>query len=154
MRLKYARLYALLYLCRANCGVCFLVRRRHGLPSTDCGRGAPERKDKKNREDRKNRNSCHSCFSRHSCHSCPPLFTGIFFDTCAVGAPKTRTSHRRRESDRFIGRDSRLRQRCGAWLLRHFCHQKWQRKKGDLVAREEKQEKQEKQGEQERQEVQ
>ena len=34
----------------------------------------------------------------------PPLFTGIFFDTRAEGAPKTRTSHRRRESDRFGGR--------------------------------------------------
>ena len=35
----------------------------------------------------------------------PPLFTGIFFDTCAhKGAPKTRTSHRRRVSDRLGGR--------------------------------------------------
>ena len=30
-------------------------------------------------------------------------------------------------SIRFRPCDSRLRQRCGAWLLRHFCHQKWQR---------------------------
>ena len=40
-----------------------------------------------------------------------PLFTGIFFDTCAVGVPKTRTSHRRRESDRFGGRGWRESQR-------------------------------------------
>ena len=43
----------------------------------------------------------------------PPffLFTGIFFNTCAVGAPKTRTSHRRRVSDRFVGRGWRELQR-------------------------------------------
>ena len=34
----------------------------------------------------------------------PPLFTGIFFNTRAAGAPKTRTSHRRRVSDRRVGR--------------------------------------------------
>ena len=34
----------------------------------------------------------------------PPLFTGIFFNTRAAGAPKTRTSHRRWESDRLVGR--------------------------------------------------
>ena len=40
-----------------------------------------------------------------SCAPCPPpLFTGIFFDTRAAGAPTTRTSHRRRESDRLVGR--------------------------------------------------
>ena len=32
------------------------------------------------------------------------LFTGVFFNTCAAGAPKTRTSHRRRVSDRLVGR--------------------------------------------------
>ena len=31
----------------------------------------------------------------------PPLFSGIFFNTCAKGAPKTRTSHRRWVSDRL-----------------------------------------------------
>ena len=34
----------------------------------------------------------------------PPLFTGIFFNTRAAGVPKTRTSHRRRVSDRLVGR--------------------------------------------------
>ena len=91
----------------------------------------------------------------------PSLFTGIFFDTRAprahlkpalriVGGEATDLSavagesckavkKRRRQtlclrSIRFRLCDSRLRQRCGAWLLRHFCHQKWQRTLRNFVA--------------------
>ena len=122
--------------------------------STDCGRRAPERKNKKDRKNRENKNSCHSCFSCRSCPSCSPLFTGIFFNTRAprahlkpalrivggkatdlsVAAAESRKAVKKRRrqtlclrSIRFRLCDSRLRQRCGAWLLRHFCHQKWQR---------------------------
>ena len=49
-----------------------------------------------------------------------------------AGESRKAVKKRRRQtlclrSIRFRLCDSRLRQRCGAWLLRHFCHQKWQR---------------------------
>ena len=89
------------------------------------------------------------------------LFTGIFFNTraprahlksalriaggkatdlaVAAGESSKAVKKRRRQtlclrSIRFRLCDSRLRQRCGAWLLRHFCHQKWQRTLSNLVA--------------------
>ena len=101
----------------------------------------------------------------------------------AVAADESRkgVKKRRRQtlclrSIRFRLCDSRLRQRCGAWLLRHFCHQKWQstlrnfvahknksgrcqpptdyrhRARGSREGRQEEQEQQEKQERQERQE--
>ena len=78
----------------------FLVYR---LPPTDCGREVPERK---NRKDRILVSPVFLVTLVTLVTLVPPapLFTGIFFDTCAVGAPKTRTSHRRRVSDRLVGR--------------------------------------------------
>ena len=53
-------------------------------------------------------------------------------ESVAAGESRKGVKKRRRQtlclrSIRFRLCDSRLRQRCGAWLLRHFCHQKWQR---------------------------
>ena len=57
----------------------------------------------------------------------------------AAGESSKAVKKRRRQtlclrSIRFRLCDSRLRQRCGAWLLRHFCHQKWQRTLRNFVA--------------------
>ena len=57
----------------------------------------------------------------------------------AAGESRKAVKKRRRQtlclrSIRFRLCDTRLRQRCGAWLLRHFCHQKWQRTLLNLVA--------------------
>ena len=59
----------------------------------------------------------------------------------AVAADENRKAVKKRRrqtlclrSIRFRLCDSRLRQRCGAWLLRHFCHQKWQRTLRNFVA--------------------
>ena len=152
VRLKYARLSAILLFKEPPSQARRSDACGRGAPERKDRKNKKNRKNRKDRDNRKNKNSCRSC---RSCPSLPPLFTGIFFDTRAprahlkpalriVGGKATdlavaagesckAVKKRRRQtlclrSIRFRLCDSRLRQRCGAWLLRHFCHQKWQRK--------------------------